>query len=94
MVIMSWTKGSTIISSTTDNERITVSDVQQIGTSLNYNSTIVFDTIRQSDAGEYRCQANISHPSPYVADGINSDNHTITIQGNHIKETPILKLLV
>ena len=94
MVNISWTKGSTIISNTTDNERITVSDVQQIGNSLNYTSTIVFNTLRQSDAGEYRCQANISNPSPYVADGIDSDNHTITIQGNHIKESQILKLLV
>ena len=83
MVIISWTKGSTDISNTADDERITVSNVQQIGTSLNYTSTIVFNTLQQSDAGEYRCQANISLPSPFIADGIDSDNHTITIQGNH-----------
>ena len=94
MVNISWTNGSTIVSNTTDNERIAVSNLQQIGTSLNYTSTIVFNTLRQSDAGEYRCQANISHPSPYVVDGIGSDNHTIITQGNNIKKLQIPKLVV
>ena len=94
MVNISWTNGSTIVSNTTDNERITVSNLPQIGTSLNYTSTIVFNTIRQSDAGEYRCQANISYPSPYVTDGIGSDNHTIITRGNNIKESQILMLVV
>ena len=94
MVTISWTNGSIVISNTSDDERITVSDVQQIGTSLNYTSTIVFNTLRQSDAGEYRCQANINHPSTFVTDGINSDNHTIITQGNNIKESKILMLVV
>ena len=87
MVIISWTKGSTDIFNTTDGKRITVSDAQQIGTSLDYTSTIVFNTLRQSDAGEYRCQANVRHSSSYIADGIDSDNDTITIQGNNIRIT-------
>ena len=94
MVNISWTKGSTDIFNTADNERITVTNAQQIGSSLNYTSTIVFNTLRQSDAGEYRCQANISNPSPYVADGIGSDNRTIITQGNNIKESKIPKLVI
>ena len=94
MVNISWTKGSTDIFNTADDEKITVTNAQQIGTSLTYTSTIMFNTLRQSDAGEYRCQANISNPSPYVADGIGSDNHTIITQGNNIKESKIPKLVV
>ena len=94
MVIILWKKGLTEMFNTTDGKRITVSKVQQIGNSLNYTSTIMFNTLQQSDAGEYRCQANISNPSPYVADGIGLDNHTITTQGNNIKESKIPKLVV
>ena len=61
--------------------RITVSSAQQLSTGL-YTSAVVFNSLHTSDNGTYFCKANVSHSSPFINDGVGSNNSTLIIQGN------------
>ena len=61
--------------------RITVSSAQQLSRGL-YTSAVVFNSLNTSDSGTYSCKANASHSSPFINDGVGSNNSTLIIQGN------------
>ena len=47
-----------------------------------YTSRLVFNTIRMIDAGNYSCQANVSHrTSTFVKNGMNASETIIMVQG-------------
>ena len=62
------------------NSRITVSSVQQLSSGI-YTSAVVFNSLNTSDSGTYSCKANASHSSPFINDGVGSNNSTLVIQG-------------
>ena len=63
------------------NRRITVSSARKLSSGI-YISTVVFKSLNTSDSGTYSCKANVSHSSPFIIDGVGSNNSTLTIQGN------------
>ena len=60
--------------------RITV--MKEQGTSGQYFSNVIFNTIHVGDSGNYSCQANVSHPaSQFILQGMNTSVTTIAVQG-------------
>ena len=67
---------------------ITVSPASQQGASTAFLSTVVFNTLRTSDAGTYTCQATVAprgSTAGTVTNGVGSEDvATPTIQGTYI----------
>ena len=60
--------------------RTTVSRVQELSSDI-YTSEVVFNNLLTYDNGTYSCKANASHSSPFINDGVGSNDSTLIIQG-------------
>ena len=82
-VTSKWTKlGETLLSGNGDS-RITVSNVSQQDSTTNYSSTLMFNTLRTSDTGNYTCEVTVTpllSPVRNVINGTNSSTTTIRVQ--------------
>jgi len=82
-VTSKWTKlGETLLSGNGDNH-ITVSNVSQQDSTTNYSSTVMFNTLRTSDTGNYTCEVTVApllSPVRNVMNGTNSSTTTIRVQ--------------
>ena len=87
MVTSAWMKDSLADSS----ERITISEAKRNGSTNDYISTLSFNTLHISDAGNYTCKANLSL---FTVDGIGMANATIMLKSKHSWCTIILSNLL
>ena len=75
-----WNKGSAKLSST---ERMPITEAKPESNFHMYTSTLMFNTLRTDDRGNYKCLAIISHPSQFTLNGTDSANKTIAVRGKN-----------
>ena len=83
-VTSKWTKQGEKLLSANGDSRISVSNVSQQDSTTSYSSTLMFSTLRTSDAGNYTCEVTVTpllSPVRNVMNGTNSSTATIKAQG-------------
>lgn len=79
-VEVEWLKQGTIL---TNDDHITVLDLEEISPGNTYRSTITFQPLTIGDTGDYTCRATIRpvNDSELVVNGIGMGNDTLTVIG-------------
>ena len=75
-----------ILLSSEDDGRITVSQTSQQGSPTTFSSTVMFNTLQLSDAGNYTCVVTVApfmSPVTNVINGKNSSTTTIKVQSKN-----------
>ena len=60
-----------------ENSFITITPAQQEGSTTQYTSKVVFDTLRLGNTGTYTSQSTVSHTSPFITDAM--ENGTVSV---------------